>query len=504
MPNSKKLLFSLIVAIHGLFVPARSFSQQGEAKRAVGVTASALPGMNRVGVPVSDAPSLMVAGSAGYGFTESIGSAEGSHHRLRGILSGGVSIWPWLSLGLSLDGRYDIHPDDEEGSDQSIVGDPRLLARGGYRLSDNFQIGAQLGLLFPGSDAPSIEFGATTLDALLLCAYTPTDIGLTVAALAGFRLDNSAQSAPPLDQMRPGDRLSLGISDYNAVLIGLGGSYWISPVEIIAEVTWDILVGESSPGALTSPLRVAAGGRVEVLPALSLELLTETLVSERPDDDSFENVMMPIEPRFSALAGLRFLLDLSGPRPVERKRPVRPPETKREEPQFASVVGTLVDESGEPVAAAQVTLQSGEKTIETESDEQGAFRFDEVPMGEAQLRAKAEGFEDSEWNVRVVSDMPAQQPRQLRKSSLQQSETPAAQLRGLIRSFDGKPLSATITIAPLGMKLTTDANGRFETDVPPGAYLVTIRSNGYQTQRRKVTVDKNGVSIINADLRRKR
>jgi len=43
--------------------------------------------------------------------------------------------------------------------------------------------------------------------------------------------------------------------------------------------------------------------------------------------------------------------------------------------------------------------------------------------------------------------------------------------------------------------------GRFEVDVPPGRYRVTISASGYQTQQRTVDVEENGVTVLNVDLR---
>jgi hypothetical protein len=494
--------------ILGLVSPVKISAQQSESSDEIGVTAYGLRGVNRVGVPVSPAPSLMISGSMGYGYTESIGSVEGSHHRLHGILGGGVSVFPWLAFGLNLDGRYDVHPRDEKGDDSSIVGEPRLVARGGYQLNEQFQIGIELGLLFPGTAAPSIVFDATTLDTKLLFAYTRSDINLTVAGLVGFRLDNSGQSAPPLDRTRPGDRLSLQASDFNEALVGVGASYRISPAEIIVELTGDILVGKGAPDFLTSPIRIAVGARYHLLSSLSVELLTETVVSARPGD-KFANALVPIEPRFSALAGLRYALDFSETKPIEKKpvekKTAQKPLVKVEEkPKKATITGALVDENNGPVVSAHVRMEVGDQNLETNTDEQGVYRFDNVRLGEGSIHAQADGFEDSDWSVQVVPDMPAQQPRQLTRVVQETPQTPVGQLRGLIRSFNGKPLSATITVDPIEKTLSTDATGQFEIDLPTGSYEVSIQSSGYQTQHRRVTVEVNGVSIINADLHKKR
>ena len=81
-----------------------------------------------------------------------------------------------------------------------------------------------------------------------------------------------------------------------------------------------------------------------------------------------------------------------------------------------------------------------------------------------------------------------------------QRRLPSGQIRGLIRSFRGVALSAEIKIEP-GDKTLHTQDGRFEADVAPGAYDVTITAPGYETQRRHVEVERNGVTLLNADLR---
>jgi len=83
--------------------------------------------------------------------------------------------------------------------------------------------------------------------------------------------------------------------------------------------------------------------------------------------------------------------------------------------------------------------------------------------------------------------------------------SPAArsgQIRGLVRSFDGKGLKAKIQLEPLGTSLSTDAAGNFSVDVPAGRYDVVINAPGHGRQTRQVEVGEDGVVIVNADLRR--
>jgi len=77
---------------------------------------------------------------------------------------------------------------------------------------------------------------------------------------------------------------------------------------------------------------------------------------------------------------------------------------------------------------------------------------------------------------------------------------PSGQIRGLIRSFKGVGLDAEVKIEP-GDKTLRAKDGRFEADVAPGTYEVTITAPGFETQRRRVDVEQNGVTLLNADLR---
>ena len=42
--------------------------------------------------------------------------------------------------------------------------------------------------------------------------------------------------------------------------------------------------------------------------------------------------------------------------------------------------------------------------------------------------------------------------------------------------------------------------GRFEVDVAPGSYEVRVSASGYEPQRRRIQVERNGVTLLNIDL----
>ena len=88
---------------------------------------------------------------------------------------------------------------------------------------------------------------------------------------------------------------------------------------------------------------------------------------------------------------------------------------------------------------------------------------------------------------------------------------PRGQLRGLVRSLKGAAVSAEVRVEPDGppqggpaageIAPLRTAGGRFELDIPPGHYRVTISAQGYATQKRQVEVEENGVTLLNVDLR---
>jgi hypothetical protein len=76
-------------------------------------------------------------------------------------------------------------------------------------------------------------------------------------------------------------------------------------------------------------------------------------------------------------------------------------------------------------------------------------------------------------------------------------------IQGNIRSFDGSPLQSTVTVYPVNVKTTTNAEGAFELNLKPGRYTVRLRAYGYRSQNRTVIVHENGVTVLNAELRKK-
>jgi hypothetical protein len=470
------------------------------ARADVGDTTDALPGVVRVPlVAPPDRTGVALAASAGYGWTEAVLHEGDSHQRAFGSLAASVQALPFLVAGLRLDGRYDWSSGPQSTS--GWIGDPRLEVRAGVPVGNAFRLGGQLGVWFPGNDAPSWIPAATTPDASVLASYHPPDSPITLASRFGFRLDNSAKSAPDADRLALSDRVSLGLNDANAVLAGLGISAAVSPrIEVLADATWDLLVGTGSPGVLKSPIVLSAGVRYALDPAglWEFEIIGASSPSERPEV-AVGLPLVDIEPRISGFVALMARPWGAHPSPVSVSLPVAPPPAPPAAPAIerAKLHGRILSEEGHaPIAAARLVVRSGSTPPrEIRSDEQGYFEVDDLDAGPVSVDVTADGFVET---TRTITLSASTSPLEV---SLAKA-LPSGQVRGLVRDFGGKPLAAGVRIEPLGLDVPVAPDGTFQANVVPGSYNVVIHADGYADQKRRVVVERDGVTMLNVELRK--
>jgi len=491
----------------GLFMPSAAMPA-AHAQPAVGDADNGLPGIARVGFPAVERTGISLSASGGYAMTEAQGSEDGSHHRAFGTLAGALSLRNIVAAYLRMDGRFDSHPDDGEGADSGAVGDPRLGARMGVRLSPMVSVGGEVIIWMPGDEAPSVEPSASTVDGRLLLGLEPS-AELTIAALGGFRLDNSGDSVPNPDRLRAGDRLVLGVSDFNAALAGVGMAYRLDALELLGELSADVLLGSDAPSFTESPLRATVGARYAISDAWQWTTMVDIGLSSRPDQGP-NDPLAPVEPRFGGWTGLRFLLALDAPSPQAQPEPEPEPEPELKptaEPQPVPVDpavaaqtvvhGAVTDDSGEPVAGARIVLSQDEEQREALTGADGTYRIEDAPPGAASLTMTAEGLEEVTRPIDLAKGTTTETPFVTRIS------VPQGQIRGTIRSTGGKKVKATITIYPGKQKISSNDEGYFEADVEPGAYKVRIRAYGFSSQNRQVVVEDHGVTVLNVELKAK-
>lgn len=471
----------------------------------VGAGVGALRGLIYTGLPLAERE-LTLRATAGYGFLERVPPAPGAQHRLQGALALGITPLSWLGFALRFDGRLELHADDGMGSHIAGYGDPHLQARAGHALRSDLWLGVELGAWFPGRQAPSFPAEATTLDGRLQLAYHTRGSLWTWLGSAGARWDNSAQAAPDLTRLRVGDRVALGLSSSSSVLVALGAAWQLQPrVQVFAELSGDVLVGARAPSFAASPLRAAVGARYALSSTLTAELTPMVSLSSRPAVDATA-ALVPIEPRMVILLGLSYTLPLTAAASsrADRPKPAAAVSTPKL-PPVTDLTGQITDERGEALPDVRVTLTTVSGVEHTSlTDYNGSYHFSAIALGDAQLETQAVGFKTQNWTVTLVADTAAsQQPAR--------ALVPAANtglLRGLIRSFDSSPLRAKLTVKNARGKVVqtgaSNDDGTVELELAPGKYTITVEAAGHRNHTQAIQVQGNGVSVLNADLRKKK
>ena len=426
----------------------------GAHAQGVGDTATAMPGVFRVGVPTPVPSGLRVAGSGGYGYTEAQPDtdADGAHHRLMGKLAGVFSPAPAFLFGANLSGRYHKHPEGDSG----LVGDPTLMVR--WLATDTaptaaspWSFGVDFDLMMPGGEAPSLIVDALTPSLSLLLSHTSG--ALTLATRAGYRLDNSAAAMEDIDRLSDSDRLALGLSEVDAALAGVGISYRSGNTEYLGELSADLLVGEGAPDMMQSPLRVGAGVRHAFSDTISGELFVDVTLSDRPALLPTD-VVIPIEPRASIWLGLRFGSAAPTVASTETGDAVedKPEEEKPEETTGPAAVEvatssakvSVVDSNGVSIPGATVVVVQGDTKLSLKAGEDGVLSAEGIPLGKVTLKVSAESFVSQSINVTL------EEGKTLETKIQMEPEIPPGQVRGLVRSFRGRGIAATIVILSKG------------------------------------------------------
>jgi len=138
---------------------------------------------------------------------------------------------------------------------------------------------------------------------------------------------------------------------------------------------------------------------------------------------------------------------------------------------------------------------SGHRRDATTADD-GTWSIEDLPPGAAQVTVDTPGYQRASAAVQLSAGGVGKADIVLER------ELPPGQLRGSVRSYKGDGIEATLRISPLGKEARTGASGEFSIDLPPGDYEVEIEADGYSSMRRQVKIEQNGVTILNADLRK--
>lgn len=479
----------------------------------------ALPG----GLYVATAETLakgvvQVANLDGYGYRSGLLGPGTSFTRTSGDIAAAFGLTDFLTLGLSLDGRYDKHKDP---SDNGYVGDPHLLIRAA-KSSSGVHYGGQIGIWVPGKNAPSIAASAISIDFRGLVSIPAGPALLSFEG--GFLLDNSINSVDDATQLSLQDRVSLGVSDYNSLYGGVQLAIPINKLWIGLEASLNAFVGSiktAGDAPLSDGTLTIRGGAiigyhitnewaalafVEAAKVPTI-LLTQVMDASIP--------LLPYEP--SVTGGIGIQARFGGPKRTgsafvekdcHRHTPPDCPAVKV--PLLADITGTVVDTTDKPLVGAKVSLTLKNSSVPTvASDDKGNYVFKGVPIGN--MIDNKPVLEEIGVEVNVVLD--GKKPGKATIAAVAQgtnavppikleSVLPPGQLRGVVRALPaGKAVAgATVTVTPGDQKAETGADGTFSVDLAPGQYKIVVNAKGLQQQELDVTIDPNGVAIKNIDL----
>lgn len=464
---------------------------------------------------VTEVGTVEVEGLSGFGRRSGL---LGEDHKLdRGL--GDVAIAYTAAHGLTIavefDGRYDKHFGLAPSGDDGYVGDPHFNLR--YATG---RYGAQLGVWVPGGNAPSVEASAISVDAQVFGTWPAGPGAFSVSA--GFRLDNSDASVDDPRALSAQDQVSLGVSSFSEALAGAryavdrkGG--WLG-----VEASSVIFVGGGAPGPIVRGTVVAGKHFSDKVSAFAYVEAAHVPGIELAQVMSNEIPLIPYEPIFTA--GIAVQARFGGPKPkpdgggtgtivVEKDcaKHVPPDCTGVKVPIEADIEGVVVDDSGKPVVGATVKLTLKASSVPpATTDDKGAYVFKGVPIGNtvdgqatidesaAQIAVEVDGKKTATATVPL-----AKGDNKVAKITME-TALPAGELRGVVSSLaTGAPISGVkIAIEPGGQTVQSGTDGRFQINLQPGQYKITVTANGFAKQELDVTIDPNGVATKNINMRK--
>jgi hypothetical protein len=462
----------------------------------------AMPGGQLVAAPrVLPAGLVGAAGFAAVGYRKELLGPEHSYARGTGSLAVAYSPLRLLTLGLTLDGRYDRHYGIAPTGEDGYVGDPRLLVRLARQVGP-LQLGAQASVWLPGGKAPSVDFGATTVELRALAGVAAGPAQLVVNA--GFRLDRSSRSVDDPRSLTPQDQISLGVGEFNAAVVGAMVSMPVGRLFFSLEGDADLFVGSDHPDAT---LRGLLSAGVRLSPRTSVIAFAQLAkVATPPADQLMADGTVPLiayDPRLNFGLGLEGRFGGGGERSGGSGKPYVVTENPIDQPiavaKVAAISGTVLDDAGAPVVGAKVTISTEKKTGTAITDARGKYRIGELAPGPAKIDIEVAGKKPQQLTVTLVEGANPAPQVQLDPVLL------PGELRGNVRTRSGGRAiaGAKISVAPGDLTTTSGSDGTFALTVPPGKYTMTTVAEGFAPQTIEAVVDQEGVTVKFVNLDKK-
>ncbi|RMH69226.1 MAG: PEGA domain-containing protein [Gemmatimonadetes bacterium] len=170
-----------------------------------------------------------------------------------------------------------------------------------------------------------------------------------------------------------------------------------------------------------------------------------------------------------------------------------------------AVIGTVVDsESGEAIAGAMVSLRVHRYYHHVRTDETGAFQFNHVPAGEAELEAYAFGYEEYETEFEIGEDETIEMTVEMTALNIESGNV----MGTVLDAESGEPVvDARVVLHgergrhPHSFFALTDETGAFAFEnIPAGLYELSVRVFGYERYDQELEVVADETVNITVEL----
>jgi hypothetical protein len=204
----------------------------------------------------------------------------------------------------------------------------------------------------------------------------------------------------------------------------------------------------------------------------------------------------------ASAAALLALVSLS----ARAQDPVRLPgvnvTARVDKPGPRLLAGIVVDTGGVPIPDAEVSIPDLAKRLYSRGD--GTFRFDSVPRGKYEMRARKLGYAaqvrvvevDTSGGAATFSLLPI-----VRELPPMLTSAGKRGISGHVEDIDYAPIPrAEVRLLGGGIAVPTDDDGNFFLPAEPGRYMLSIARDSFTTKLVGVTVPKDSGRHVNAWL----
>lgn len=486
-------------------------------------------------------PGMLALGAAGEFFRTQGFLSQGDTHT-RVISSARLAFSPTknLDFGLSWSSILNSNPSLlREGA--LTLGDPRFITKVTGGLGSKLRLGLLIGLRTPTSNnGMTMEFGATSIDAVALASYTLPSV--TLALNFGYSIDNSANIFPNGIPYTISSvvRFNAGVSRTNAVLLKFGAEGNLNIVKGLSTLPYLELSSAFGQGVSSGENPMLFGVGLKTL-AIAGDLLKIALgFTFRLSGEPKDNGKFPGQPPWEANIGVGLNVpvmrnskalaastqnagasddmrpcrwDMPCPKgatcsygfcvPDDEKEDASGDDGDKAVPTFM-VAGLVTNaQTKAPLRNASVKVSGFEGTVISTGGD-GSFQTWPLPVDDGLLRItiKAPGFKTATQTI------PKGPQGTTKKITVALIPSTGKDLPGKIRgrvtdAANGGPLPALLMLPTLGKQVVANSDGTFEIELDVGSYAMIISAPKYETQKKQIAIASSEVVILNIEMIRK-